>query len=136
MTGDGPASSVGCGDCYGDDPHAVWAYYRTGLETDRSLVEESHFIVRLRRCRGCGQSYVWIFMESVDWRGGEDPQYRRVVPVTPAEAAALADLGEDVAAGLGALGRGRRHLATDWPSDAPEMTVYWTSVGFVAEAWG
>jgi hypothetical protein len=126
--------TVGCGACYGEDAQAAWGYYARGLTTERSLVEESHLIVRLRRCGACGQPFVWIFTESVDWHGGEDPQYHRVVPVRPDEAAALTRQGERVDPGrLGALGRGRRHLRTDWPSDAPRMTIYWATGGFLVE---
>jgi hypothetical protein len=48
---------------------------------------------------------------------------RAVVPVTDAEAQSV-DLDS-----LHSLGRGRRHLETVWPSDAPEVTVQWSNDG-------
>ncbi|MCG6499809.1 hypothetical protein [Kitasatospora sp. A2-31] len=67
-----------------------------------------------------------VFTEYVDWVGSQDAQYRTVLPITDAEA-------DDLMAGrlsphqVGALGDGRRHLKSDWPSGADEPSVYWGS---------
>ena len=116
----------GCESCSGEDPVAVWAYYRGGLMEDIVLIDESHFLVSLRHCRDCGQPFVWIFTEEVDLVGGNDPQFRMIVPVNPDEARALADSGDGPdLGGIGALGEGRRFLAIDWPADAQEARVFW-----------
>jgi hypothetical protein len=122
-------AEFGCADCYGEDADAAWRHYTGGLTIDRYLVEDdSHFIVQLRRCRSCSQRFLWIFTEFVDWAGGRDAQYRRVVPVAPAEATTLAGRGADLdVPAIGALGEERRHLATDWPSTAGAQTVRWST---------
>jgi hypothetical protein len=86
------AQRFGCRRCYGDDPQSVWAYYEEGLAVEQELVGESHFLVQLRRCVECGQQFVWIFGEAVDWKGGEDAQRREIVPVSGAEAKAAGTL--------------------------------------------
>jgi hypothetical protein len=118
----------GCSACSGEDAEAAWRHYHAGgLVIDAWLVQESHFVVNLRHCSACGQGFVWVFTESVDWRGGEDPQHRVVLPVTPDEMTALARQGERVdLAALGALGTGRRYLVTDWPSGAPQRVTWGT----------
>ena len=62
----------------------------------------------------------------MDWEGGEDAQYRQVIPVTEAEAEAVARQGASVdLAYLGSFGRGRRYLKVDWPPDRPGATARW-----------
>jgi hypothetical protein len=111
-------TEFGCAYCYGDDAQAVSVYYDNGgLETERLIVDDPHFLVSLPRCRRCAQGFVSIFTEFVDWEGGDDAQYRDVVPVTPAETAIVVEQGEDVDLRyLGSLGEGRRRLSTDWPT--------------------
>ena len=117
-------TDFGCAHCYGDDAEATVAYYHGGgLETERRIIDESHFQVSLRRCRGCAQAFIAIFTEFVDWAGGDDAQYRDIVPVTPAEAAHLVASGEDVDLSyLGSLGAGRRRLSMDWPTGGEQCT--------------
>src|SRR5262245_22330080 len=105
--------AFGCRRCYGEDPERVWAYVR-GLLIERELVDESHFIVQLRRCAECRQQVVWIFPEQVGWKGGEGGQYRNVVPVSSDEADSLAGQEVDLQS-LAALGRHRRYLETTGP---------------------
>jgi hypothetical protein len=102
----------------------VSVYYDNGgLETERLIVDDPHFLVSLPRCRGCGQGFVSIFTEFVDWEGGDDAQHRDVVPVTPAETAIVVEQGEDVDLRyLGSLGEGRRRLSTDRPTGDHKRT--------------
>ena len=44
-------------------------------------VQDSHFSRKLFRCRECGQLYLYMFNEEVDYIGGNDPQFYRYVPV-------------------------------------------------------
>ena len=120
--------SFGCRRCYGDDPLTTWEYYDVGLEVGRELVAEPHFIVQLRECAECGQQFVWVFSEAVDWQGGEDAQHRSVVPISEVEARALGKVADRVEAlSLADLGRGRRYLVTDWPTDAGSPTIAWST---------
>jgi hypothetical protein len=116
--------SFGCRRCYGEDPQTVWAYYEEGLAVEHELVGHSHFLVQLRRCAKCGQRFVWIFGEAVDWEAGEDAQRREIVPVSATEAETLSS--PDIPA-LADLGSGRRHLVTDWPTDASEPAIEWAT---------
>ena len=97
---------------------------------ERELAGEPHFIVQLRRCAECGQQFVWVFSESVDWEGGEDAQHRSVVPVSAEEAQALENLGGLIEAeSLAALGTGRRYLVTEWPKGSKRSTIEWSTGG-------
>jgi hypothetical protein len=123
-------NGFGCPRCYGEDAERVWAYYEDGLVVERELVGEPHFIVQLRRCDECGQRFVWVFTEAVDWEGGEDAQHRDVVPISEGEARGLEKLGGRVEAqSLAALGTGRRYLVTDWPKAARNAAIAWSSGG-------
>jgi hypothetical protein len=121
----------GCPQCYGEDAETARAFVEAGgLVTDRTVVDESHFIVSLRRCAACGQPFVSIFTEFVDWSGGDDAQYRDLVPVTADEAQAVLDQGEQVDPRfLGSLGEGRRRLSSDWPSGG-RRSVRWRTGAF------
>ena len=100
--------SFGCDACYGADAQAAWRHFRDEMDSDPPLMDDPHFIVRIARCRQCAQSLVRIFTEFVDWVGGDDPQYITIMPVTDAEAAALAN-GAIPVLRAGKLGSGRRH---------------------------
>ena len=115
--------SLGCRRCYGDDPHTVWDYYEDGLEVERELVGDSHFLVQLRWCLDCGQRFVWIFGETVDWLRGNDAQRREIVPLRDGEAESVIELDYPA---IAALGRDRRHLETDWPPNGPP-SVHWST---------
>ncbi len=83
------------------------------------LIDESHYSVTIAACPRCGQRFVLVFTETIDWAGGNDPQSWAVMPVTEAEGAELTRLGGEVTeAQLEALGPGRRSLFSHWPSDA------------------
>jgi hypothetical protein len=103
---------AGCAICFPAEPVAVPA-----LDVVRSLVEESHFIVAVKQCRSCGQRFVSVFCERIDWMRGEDPQTRVLVPVTGAEAEAV-DLS-----GLAALAD-RTYLVSHWPSGGAQSVGY------------
>jgi hypothetical protein len=118
------AQSFGCRRCYGEDPQTVWVYYEEGLVVEQELVGDSHFLVQLRRCAECGQRFVWIFGEVVDWERGDDAQPREIVPVSAAEADAVGKLNHP---SLAALGFDRRYLETDWPTDVADPSVEWST---------
>ncbi|MFZ9635016.1 MAG: hypothetical protein ACO3EK_14405, partial [Alphaproteobacteria bacterium] len=91
----------GCAACWPEDAAAAWKA-RDRLGADASVVDESHFIVRILACSACGQRFATVTTEQVDWKDGEDPVQRILIPVTPAEAAAVA-AGHGSAASIAAI---------------------------------
>ena len=80
-------------------------------------------------CPDCDQRYVSVFAETVDWVGGEDPQYWTLLPVTIAEAETLIARREAVNdAVLIALGPGRRSLRRDFPKGQPPRVSWGTGM--------
>ena len=79
-------------------PDAARARAAKRLLTGDHLIDESHLIVGIQRCVLCGQAFLSIFTELIDWQGGDDSQARVLVPVTPEEVgmfAARPDVTED-----------------------------------------
>lgn len=58
-------------------------------QTTAELVDESHLRVTIRRCLGCGQEFVRVFTELVDFSGGDDSQAWTTAPIDGPESAAL-----------------------------------------------
>lgn len=112
----------GCATCWpasAEEAYAAWKAASTVTE----LVHESHYIVRVVACQSCGQHFLNVFTELIDWDDGEDPCSRRRVPLTPQEAESLA--GYPTEQQLTSLAGERKCLAFDWPKDKPKA-VYWT----------
>lgn len=120
---DGVGPSFGCARCWPASADAAWTA-RATVEWGPRLIDESHLIVTLLRCRACGQVFLSLFTERIDWIAGHDPQSWTVLPLTPAEAAGLATGGRPTEAALDALGPGRRSLRRDHPSGGP-IRVFW-----------
>ena len=121
--------AFGCPLCFGEDPEAASNHT---LETRSKLIDESHFDVMLCRCPACGQQFVQIFTEFVDWADGDDPQYWDLLPLNAEEADALAAQGSAVdLKRIEELGRDRRRLKMDHPNGQPrrvEWTTGWFSI--------
>ena len=120
-----PMSDFGCSRCWPDAPEAAWDARR---QYDRAaiLIDESHFIVAVLRCTACDQHFVSIFTESIDWNGGNDPQYWTVMPLTKEEVGRLASLRDRLGeADLNALPSDRRSLQRNYPADAEQPTLAW-----------
>lgn len=123
--------------CTGPDAEAAFDAIRAGPTVLR-LIDESHLIVRLVRCR-CGRGYLSVFTELIDWAGGDDPQRRVYTPLDEQELLhllALAAKGEvDEQDLLNAAGAwpARRLLERDWPSGAATHDFRWRT-GAVAIA--
>lgn len=119
--------NFGCTKCYGDDADAA---YDRGREPVHTLIDDSHFGVSIQSCATCGQRFVVIFTEIVDWVGGDDSQYCDILPVTEQEAADLARQEENVdLRALGMLGDGRRRLVMEYPRGG-EKRVLWKTGAF------
>ena len=112
----------GCAKCW---PASADNAYRVtpGLSRVTELIDDSHYIVRVVSCAACGQRFLTVFTEMIDWDDGEDPCSRRRAPLTAQEAESLS--GEPSAQQLTALVGNRKCLAFDWPKDKPRA-IYWT----------
>jgi hypothetical protein len=116
---------IGCQRCYPEELPPDFLVYRGGLDTVESVVDESHFTLQLLQCHNCGQLFVKVFTEFIDWHGGEDAQFWTVTPITSDEATRLIAEGDDVdLQWLGSLGRGRRSLISDYPTRAPSRYAW------------
>lgn len=112
----------GCEKCWPDDAAAAWDArgQLKGLET---IIDDAHLIVRRLACEACGQTFVSIMTETIDWVDGEDPQHWVSMPLTPDESARLVAAGEDgFHTALGGLERGRRALHHDAPKGSAAMS--------------
>ncbi len=107
--------------CLADDPLAASQFIRKARQV-AELADESHFMVNLRRCDGCGQHFLTMFCERVDWADGDDPQTRVMVPVSEDEAARLqnANIRANESAILNIVETERRFLFHDMPKGPPE----------------
>jgi len=116
--------AAGCRSCWPAEAGAAWSA-RRGLGLIRELVDESHFTVKLLQCAACGQCFVSVFCETVDWADGEDPQYWVTVPVSAAEAAKLPPDAPEIEDALAVLAPERRSLCHDYPKGGAP-TSYWS----------
>ncbi|MGC4044644.1 MAG: hypothetical protein QM758_12690 [Armatimonas sp.] len=118
----------GCGHCWPDSAEAAWKFC-VRLKENRVFLEESHCRVALRQCHKCGQSFLYVFTETIDWVNGEDPQYRSLLPLTEDEVShfAKSEFTEETLRGLRVP---RYCLQRDLPDSDPPR-VYW-SAGFYA----
>lgn len=115
----------GCDKCWPSDADAAWAACRS-MPTSAEMVSESHFSVRLRICADCGQRFLTVFTETIDWSGGEDPQFWTVIPVTIYEANALSVAVDSIGSAIGTLPTDRRSLRHDFPRDG-ERRSFWST---------
>lgn len=98
----------GCARCAGPDATAAWAALHAVHEA--SPVREVHFGIDVKRC-ACGQPWVVVFAERVDYRDGDDDQTWLAVPVTNAEVAVLTTCEPSrLSRAVAELGRDRRFL--------------------------
>ncbi len=108
-------------------PRACGLGARDGLGRLKELIDESHFIAAILACPRCGQQYVSIFTEMIDWEDGNDPQHWTLLPITEAEAKGLIQRGASLdEMSLNALGLGRCSLRRDHPKAGPAR-VSWGS---------
>ncbi len=77
----------GCARCVGATAAAAWN--AISGPSSHTFVREPHFSVHVSRC-SCGQPFVVVFTERVDFRDGSDTQVELAVAVWPAEVEALA----------------------------------------------
>lgn len=120
-------AAAGCAACWPEDADAAWDAHGE-LTAEARLVDESHYDAALLRCPACGQRFASVFTERIDWVNGEDPQFTVVLPISEAEATALAAAGAGLDAALNALGAGRRALRHDFPGDGSPANFWGTGL--------
>jgi hypothetical protein len=119
--------SHGCASCV--HAEAAAAYDHLLASRAERLVDESHFDVSLARC-SCGQHFALVFLERIDWVGGEDDQTWLAVALSASEVAELRGTPvSEIESRLHALAWGRRFLARFFPTRG-EPSIGWRESGF------
>ena len=119
----GPMSEYSCEQCWSSEASEAWKAV-TSIPIQAHLIDESHYIVSIRLCPSCSQHYLQVTTETVDWKDGEDPIYRTIIPIDDAERTALTSsklLDNNV---IERIGVGRQSLKFDWPKNQ-EPSTYW-----------
>jgi hypothetical protein len=78
-------NEFGCAECWSDVADQAWGKL-TSLSIEKELVDESHFMVKIRCCPACSQRFVTVFTEVIDWYDGEDDQSWTVLPISLSQA--------------------------------------------------
>lgn len=118
--------------CVGDDSLAARKAIRKTQHIAR-LVDESHFGVSIVRCVQCGQHFLSLFCERVDWADSDDPQTVVAVPVSADEVHRLqtANVAADENVILNIVANERRFLYHDMPKGAAETLEWKTRTLFI-----
>jgi hypothetical protein len=100
------------------------------------LLDESHFMASIERCIHCGQHFLTLFCERVDWADSDDPQTWLAICVNDDEAKRLqtADIAGNenvILAMLDPALRERRFLYHDMPKGAAEKLEWRTGPVFI-----
>jgi len=115
----------GCDECWPSDAAKAWEAVRT-ISIEKHLIDESHYIVSIRRCPSCLQRYLQVTTETIDWQDGEDPIFRTIIPIDEEEHARLTIESPPDTRVLESVGQGRRSLRYDWLK-GQEPSMYWSS---------
>ena len=118
--------------CLGDDCLAAREAIRKAARI-AELADESHFGASISRCAGCGQHFLTMFCERIDWADGDDPQTWVAVPVSGDEAQRLqsANVAADESAILGIIAGERRFLFHDTPKGGAGTLAWMTRPLFI-----
>lgn len=120
-------SQFGCDKCWSADASEAWEAV-TSTPIEGRLIDESHYIVSIRKCPSCSQRYLQVTTEIVDWKDGEDPIYRTIIPIDDGEGARLATSKPLDTSVIEAVGVGRRSLKYDWPKGENPSTYWGTGI--------
>jgi hypothetical protein len=99
--------AFGCPNCWPSSANSAWDAYLS-LSTEVELVDDVHFMVKIRSCAECRQRFVAVFTETIDWIDGEDPQFWTVLPITKEETATLSQSKSTITSVLKSLAPQRR----------------------------
>jgi hypothetical protein len=116
-------SEYGCKQCWSSEASEAWTAV-TCVPIQAHLIEESHYIVSIRLCPSCSQHYLQVTTETVDWKDGEDPIYRTIIPIDDAERSELTSSKRLDTNVIERIGVGRQSLKFDWPKNQ-EPSTYW-----------
>jgi hypothetical protein len=133
MTDDSLTERFGCNSCWPSSAEGAWDA-RDRLKLEEDLVDESHYHVMILKCLACGQRFISLFAEKVDWADGEDPQYWTTMPLTPRESADLCcRRGSLSERELTSLAPERQSLRRDYLKGADKPNLFWaTGISFPA----
>lgn len=116
----GHMDGFGCAKCMANPLEPQHGVGRGVLVGQRDLIDDSHFIASLCRCRHCNQDFLYIFTEMIDWEDGDDDQDWLYVPLTVAEAAVLQPMEEaDLERAINNLNMRRHHIHVSHPTRSP-----------------
>ena len=118
-------SEYGCNECWSSQASEAWRSV-TSIPIQVHLIDESHYIVSLRVCPSCSQHYLQVTTETVDWKDGEDPIYRTIIPIEIAECAELTSSKRLDANVIEGVGVGRQSLRFDCRKNQ-EPSTYWVT---------
>ena len=116
-------SEYGCDKCWPSKAPEAWEALKS-IPVETYLIDESHYIVSIRACATCLQRYLQVTTETVDFEHGEDPIYRKVIPIDEGERARLNASAPPNTEIIEGVGIGRRSLKYAWPKDQ-EASTYW-----------
>ncbi len=119
------SETFACNTCSPPNADDAWGALRL-LRLEFELVDESHFMIKLRSCPNCQQHFLSVFAETIDWADGEDPQFWCLLPITPAESKMLSGSGGESVSQLYALAPDRRSLCHGSPKGGDPVS-YWSS---------
>jgi hypothetical protein len=102
------------------DPARVRGNLQDRFDIIDTFEDDTHLIRRLLKCRECGQLYFYEMSEEVDWKDGDDPQYRKYIPVS-----SMGELEMLKKASASELQQVSPCLRSDFPKEAAEPLIYW-----------
>lgn len=95
------------------------------LEGYWRIVDESHFGVWAKQCPECGQHWVTVFCELIDWVNSDDLIHNYVIPVEESQVEAMRGLEElELDHGLSMLGLVAAHVCMK-SGDGQATRVVW-----------
>lgn len=129
---DDPQRSFGCSACWPASAERALEARRSLVFQDR-LVDESHYGVSLLACGACGQRFLSVFTERIDWTNGNDPQEYQLAPVSADEAAALVAEGTGITTPSIERAAAARYVLLHTSPSSGAPTTRW--VPFLSVGW-
>jgi hypothetical protein len=113
----------GCARCWPASADVAWEMQQQ-LRLDRTLIDDAHYRVLVLACEACGQRYLHVFSEIIDWISSEDPQERTRLPITVEEMEALCALPNPSPHDLQSIGSRRKSLRYSWPKGSAAVRFW------------